>query len=127
MFIDCRQQPLSLLQAHLASHNGWRLVCFCAQWCNTCNDYVTDFVKWATAHPEVLCAWVDIEMHPDILGDIDIENFPTLLLQNAQGKTVFFGPQLPHVQHVDRLVAHADSLPVLSMPADLQQLLAQGV
>lgn len=45
--------------------------------------------------------WVDIEDQADEMGDLDIENFPTLLIRH--GATVlFFGTMLPHLGHLRR-------------------------
>ncbi len=51
--------------------------------------------------------WIDIEDAADELSsidggaDMDIENFPTLLIFN-HGKVVFFGPMLPQPQLLER-------------------------
>ena len=47
--------------------------------------------------------WIDIEEHADLLGDVDIENFPTLLLQKG-AENVFFGTTLPEISIAQRLL-----------------------
>ena len=99
------------------------VACLCAQWCRTCDAYRDTLVSVRDAlrlHPDVAMRflWVDIEDESELVGDLDIEDFPTILL--ARGEAVlFFGPVLPHAQTVDRLlrVALAGELPPLSPAA----------
>ncbi|MCY1458981.1 hypothetical protein D9M71_764140 [compost metagenome] len=60
-----------------------------------------------------------------MLGDIDVENFPTLLVQIGS-RVVFYGPMLPHIGHLERLLesVNADSPPVATELPDLPRLLA---
>jgi thioredoxin len=88
------------------------VACLCAQWCRTCDAYRDTLVAAQAAlrasHPAAAArfAWVDIEDESELVGDLDIEDFPTLLL--ARGDDVlFFGPVLPHGQTLERLVRGA--------------------
>src|SRR5690606_41819299 len=72
-------------------------------WCKTCQQYQPAFEALATQFPQACLIWIDIEEQPELLGDEDIEDFPTLLIQNENG-TVFYGPMLPHIEHLERLV-----------------------
>ncbi|MBC7664828.1 MAG: thioredoxin family protein [Caulobacter sp.] len=88
------------------------VACLCAQWCRTCDAYRDTLLHVRDAlqptHPGVPLrfAWVDIEDESELVGDLDIEDFPTILL--ARGDlVVFFGPLLPHAQTLDRLVRGA--------------------
>jgi thioredoxin-like negative regulator of GroEL len=108
------------------------VACLCAAWCRTCDSYrdtlaaVRDALR--LAHPEAAprFVWVDIEDESELVGDLDIEDFPTVLL--ARGDAVlFFGPLMPHAQTLDRLVrgalAHPDALaPPAALPADVRAL-----
>ena len=99
------------------------VACLCAQWCRTCDAYRDTLVAARAAlqlHPDVAARflWVDIEDESELVGDLDIEDFPTLLL--ARGDAIlFFGPILPHAQTIDRLLrgAVAGELPPLSPDA----------
>ena len=51
-------------------------------------------------------AWIDIEDDADALGDLDIENFPTLLIADAGGAR-FFGPVMPQAPTAERLIRGA--------------------
>jgi hypothetical protein len=58
--------------------------------------------------------WVDIEEHDALMGDVDVENFPTLLLADA-AQVYFFGTVLPHASVAARLVErtlHGDHQPL---------------
>jgi thiol-disulfide isomerase/thioredoxin len=79
------------------------VVCLCAEWCGTCREYQTGFDELATQFPNSRFRWFDIEDHADDLGDLDIENFPTLLIQR-QEQILFFGTMLPHLSHLRRLI-----------------------
>jgi thioredoxin 1 len=82
----------------------WSVACLCAAWCDTCNDYRPAFEALARANPHDTFAWLDIEDESDLLGDIDIENFPTILV--AHGRTPhFFGTVLPHVGQLQKLLS----------------------
>jgi thioredoxin 1 len=82
----------------------WIVACLCAGWCGTCATYRATFEQMAARHPDKHFVWIDIEDQSDVVGDLDIENFPTLLIQ--RGETVaFFGTVLPDPALAERLVA----------------------
>lgn len=91
------------LRAALAQPHTWLVVCFCAAWCDTCQDYRPKFNELSQVLSRHVFAWIDIEDHPELLGDEEVENFPTLLVQ-VGSKTVFYGPMLPHIGHLKRLL-----------------------
>ncbi len=79
------------------------VVCLCAEWCGTCRDYQTGFDELAAQFPNTSFHWLDIEDRADDLGDLDIENFPTLFIQRGE-RVLFFGTMLPHLSHLRRLI-----------------------
>ena len=79
------------------------VICLCAEWCGTCRDYRTGFDELASRFPGVRFRWLDIEEQADDLGDLDIENFPTLFIQR-QESILFFGTMLPHLSHLQRMI-----------------------
>lgn len=90
---------------HARIRAGQLLVaCLCAEWCGTCRSYRTTFTELAARHPECCFVWVDVEDHADALGDFDVENFPTLLVQRGSD-VLFFGPVLPHAGVVEGLLS----------------------
>lgn len=83
--------------------DAWVIACLCAAWCDTCRGYRSGFEQLAERHPDKRFVWIDIEDQADFIGDIDVENFPTLLIQ--RGDTVaFFGTVLPDTKLADRLI-----------------------
>ena len=77
--------------------------CLCAQWCGTCHEYQPLFNQLAAQLPQARFSWVDVETHDDLLGNLDIENFPTLLIADAQGQPRFAGTVLPHAETLQRM------------------------
>ena len=85
------------------------IYCLCAAWCRTCDAYVEVFESLKQAWPRnVSWVWVDIEDHADLLDDVDVENFPSLLVTSGE-YVYFFGPVLPQkaiaTQLVERVLA----------------------
>ena len=120
------QHDLTALTAHLqAEPDALLIACFCAEWCKTCQQYQPAFEALATQFPQACLIWIDIEEQPELVGDEDIEDFPTLLIQNENG-TVFYGPMLPHIEHLERLVhSISERSPVVDAgPGDLRALVA---
>jgi thioredoxin-like negative regulator of GroEL len=104
--LDNRDQLAAALDA-----GGWIVACLCAAWCGTCTSYRAGFDALAARHPDKTFVWIDIEDQAGVVGDLDVENFPTLLLQ--RGDTVaFYGTMLPDAKLADRLVqAQAETGP----------------
>lgn len=90
--------------AQALSGERWTVACLCAGWCGTCTSYRATFEQMAARHPDKLFVWIDIEDQADMVGELDVENFPTLLIQ--RGDTVaFFGTMLPDPALAERLLA----------------------
>lgn len=79
------------------------VICLCAEWCGTCRDYRLGFEGLRKEFPTVTFRWVDIEDQADAIGDLDVENFPTLLIARSD-VILFFGTMLPHLGHLRRAV-----------------------
>ena len=85
-------------------HSDSMLVaCLCAAWCDVCRDYRATFDVLAAQHTQCNFVWIDIEDQADLIGDIDVENFPTLLMQRGPHVT-FFGSVQPGMQLAHRLI-----------------------
>jgi thioredoxin-like negative regulator of GroEL len=84
-----------------------QLACLCAAWCHTCTAYRATFDTVAAEFGAQLRPhWIDIEDDEALLGQLDVVDFPTLLI--ARGDHVaFFGPVLPHAQTLRQLVQRA--------------------
>lgn len=79
------------------------VVCLCAEWCGVCREYRDGFRDIAGQFPLARFHWLDIEEHADDLGDIDVENFPTLLIRRRE-LIVFYGTILPTPSHLRRML-----------------------
>lgn len=84
-------------------HKTWLVACLCAAWCDTCQSYRQQFNALAAQHPDKCFAWIDIEDQADLVDAVDIENFPTILIQ-YRDKAVFFGTMLPDTTQLNRLL-----------------------
>ena len=100
---------LTLNSSNLSELQSWLrtdhpiIACLCAAWCDVCRDYRNQFEALAARHADKHFIWIDIEDQADLLGDFDIENFPTLLIQCGPTVT-FFGSVQPGLQLADRLI-----------------------
>jgi thioredoxin 1 len=82
------------------------VICLCAEWCGTCRDYASRFEQIGKTFPQVRFTWIDVEDEADLVDPIEVETFPTLLIAR-DGKPIFFGPSLPHVETLERLVRNS--------------------
>ena len=89
--------------ARWLKEDAWVVACLCAAWCDTCRSYRQSFDQLAALHPDKHFVWIDIEDQADVVGDIDVENFPTLLMQRGD-IVAFFGTVLPDMKLADRLI-----------------------
>lgn len=105
------------------------VICLCADWCGLCRDYQEVFAQVQARYPLSRFVWLDIEDQADLVGDIDVETFPTVLI--ADGLDVrFFGPLTPQLETLSRLLdalgqASSQATPTtLNTPATQQLLQA---
>ncbi len=92
----------SAIAAALAGEQ-WVVACLCAAWCGTCGTYRATFEALAARHPDKHFVWIDIEDQADVVGDLDVDNFPTLLIQRHD-IVAFFGTMLPDPGLAERLI-----------------------
>lgn len=84
-----------------------RVVCLCADWCGVCGDYRSTFDgASASFGAQAEFSWIDIEDDAALLDDVDVENFPTLLIARG-ARTLFFGTITPQPGTLARLVQSA--------------------
>jgi thioredoxin 1 len=77
--------------------------CLCAEWCDTCVDYRPGFLALREKFSDVEFRWIDIEDQADEVGDLEVENFPTIRV-TREGEVLFHGIQLPIHSHLERLL-----------------------
>ena len=79
---------LTALRAQLAaSPQSWLIACFCAAWCDTCGEYRPKLRTLSGTLRQHVFAWIDIEDHAELLGEVDVENFPTLMARSKAGSS----------------------------------------
>jgi thioredoxin-like negative regulator of GroEL len=107
------------------------VACLCAAWCRTCDDYRPAFEaaldELRNAGVYVMAHWIDIEDEAELVGDYDVETFPTLLVADAQ-RVRFVGPLTPQPDTLRRLLRAtvleaADAAPAAAT-GDVQALAA---
>ncbi len=89
--------------AQALAGGDWIVACLCAAWCGTCGSYRAAFEELAARHPDKHFVWIDIEDQADVVGDLDVDNFPTLLIQRDD-VVAFFGTVLPDAALAERLL-----------------------
>ncbi len=99
--MTCMHQPEGVVLEQ--SQDILSVVCLCAEWCGTCREYKSEFGKLVAAFPGARFSWWDIEERADSLGDLDIENFPTLLIRRGR-LVLFYGTMLPQIGLLRRLI-----------------------
>lgn len=100
-------------------------VCLCAAWCDTCTAYRPVLEQAAAQFPDARFFWMDIEDDEALLGAIDVEDFPTLLV--AVGQDVrFFGTLTPQPETLTRMLRAAFDAPTgLAVDAAAGELVAR--
>jgi hypothetical protein len=105
------------------------VACLCAAWCRLCEGYAAVFEQAAQALPEphapVQLHWIDIEDEAELVGDYDVETFPTLVICDAGGVR-FAGPLTPQPEKLSRLLraSLADAAQSAPAPAQPPEVLA---
>lgn len=83
------------------------VACLCAAWCRLCEDYalVLDAVtsERAAAGVGLRREWIDIEDDAELVGDFDVETFPTLVIIGPDGVR-FAGPLTPQADTLRRVL-----------------------
>ena len=83
------------------------VVCLCADWCGACKSYRGVFSQMAESlmdtYPDCRFVWIDVEDQADLVGDLEIETFPTLLVGNDEGLK-FLGAVTPQPDVLRRMV-----------------------
>jgi thiol-disulfide isomerase/thioredoxin len=103
--------------AAMLNQDRWVVACLCAAWCDVCRSYRASFDAWADQHPDMHFIWIDIEDQADVIGDLDVENFPTLLIQR-EDVVAFFGTVLPDTKVANRLLLAQAEKPETELRAE---------
>ena len=83
------------------------VACLCAAWCRTCEGYQAVFEQVARELADSGVAlrprWIDIEDEADLVGDVEVETFPMLVVAGAH-EVRFAGPLTPQPDILRRLL-----------------------
>jgi thioredoxin 1 len=90
--------------ACIESGMEFHVLCLCAEWCHTCVEYRPGFLDLAREFPRARFRWVDIEDEADEVGDLEVENFPTIRVTHGE-ELLFHGPMEPLHGQLRRLLA----------------------
>ena len=84
-----------------------QVACLCAAWCRLCDDYAPVFegviARIRAQGASVERHWIDIEDEAELLGDFDVETFPTVVVLD-HGQVRFAGPLTPQPATLHRLL-----------------------
>ena len=99
------------------------VACLCAAWCKTCTEFRATFDKLTAANPGMRFEWLDVENDSALVGDIDIENFPTLAVFRGD-KPLFYGVTMPQEGVVARTLASLtrEDRDAVEVPAEIAGL-----
>jgi thioredoxin-like negative regulator of GroEL len=83
------------------------IACLCAAWCRLCDEYRPMLqalaAEFSRAGVRAHWHWVDIEDEADLVGDFDVETFPTLVIADDT-QVRFAGPVTPQRDTLQRLL-----------------------
>ena len=117
-------KPVEVAQSvAVPSAQAWSVVCLCAAWSGVCRQYEVDFRALQQQFPQVRFVWLDVEDEEELVGDLDVETFPTLLIAH-QDRPMFLGPLLPQIKVLERLLASLQEAQAASpgLPAEAAAL-----
>jgi thioredoxin 1 len=105
--------------ADILNEDGWVVACLCAAWCGSCREYFANFTALAQRHPQVQFAWIDIEDQAELVGDLDVDNFPTLLIQRGDVVT-FLAPVEMDLHLAERILQAQMTKSIEELQAEAQ-------
>jgi thioredoxin 1 len=85
----------------------WRLACLCAAWCRLCDAYEPVLrqvaAEWGAVGGGLQLHWIDIEDEAELVGDFEVETFPTLVVLDDD-RVRFAGPLTPQADTLRRVL-----------------------
>jgi len=100
--VDLNHISPAELQQHLAS-KATIIACLCADWCDVCKAWRPKFDALAEQYPALLFLWIDIEDQASLVDHLEVDNFPTVLIQQ-QDIVSFYGTVQPDAAHLKRQI-----------------------
>ena len=109
---------------HQEDESAVLVACLCAAWCRVCEGYHEVFAALREQHPGWRFVWVDIEDDAELVDDLEVETFPTLLV--GRGRELrFIGPVMPQLATAQRLLTSLEQAPAIPAGPAAQALLAR--
>ncbi|HET9823318.1 MAG TPA: thioredoxin [Burkholderiaceae bacterium] len=96
---------------HAGAAASLRVACLCADWCHVCSGWRDEF-EATLRQAGVPARWIDIEDEEELLGPIEVDDFPTLLVVR-DGQPVWFGVIAPRAEALRRRLDAARATPAL--------------
>lgn len=124
-FLTAKTRDRAALRERLRRDPAFVVVGLCAAWCRICGEFEDAFARLAAERPDALFLWLDIEDDSALVGDIEVENFPTLAVYR-DGVPAHFGISLPKeavVRRVLEALATAERRAAPEVPAAVETLL----
>ncbi|MFV0548393.1 MAG: thioredoxin domain-containing protein [Limnobaculum xujianqingii] len=88
---------------------GKRLIAgLCASWCENCESWQIVFSSLSDKYPDYCFVWLDIEDHPDMVAEVDLDILPVLLVQDRDN-ILFLGPVRPDREVAERIIQSTSS------------------
>jgi len=99
------------------------VACLCAAWCKTCTEFRATFDKLSASTPASRFVWLDVEDDSALVGDLEIENFPTLAVFRGD-EPLFYGVTMPQEGVVARTLAslQRDDRDAIKVPDEIAGL-----
>jgi thioredoxin reductase (NADPH) len=120
-----RLAPIQRLAAQAPAHDTpLQVIALCAEWCGTCREFRPMLQRLADGRPAIVFAWADVEDDAELVGDLDVDNFPTLAVFRA-GVVLHYGVSLPQEGVVARMIdalASAPLKPAADVPVEVLAL-----
>lgn len=86
------------------------IACLCAAWCRLCEGYAEVFKPVLAAlqaqQPQLVMHWIDIEDEAALVGELDVETFPTVVVVTSVG-VPFAGTLTPQADTLQRVLRAA--------------------
>ncbi|MGZ5080324.1 MAG: thioredoxin family protein [Usitatibacter sp.] len=121
-YLTARLPDLPALRARLREAPDFLVIGLCAAWCGTYREFEEAFARLAAERPEALFLWLDIEDDSALVGDIDVEDFPTLAVFRG-ARPRYFGVSLPQEQVARRVLQSlAADAPEVEVPPEVRSL-----
>lgn len=92
------------------------VICLCADWCHICRQMQSALADDQGLLSMMRWLWVDIEEHADLLGDLEVETFPTYLI-GRNDEVLLYAPGPTHADAIVSFVMPYTTDRMRALPA----------